>query len=181
MRPGTVSTAPTTPALDHLPEPGAEHDISTRYGTTRVYRFGDGPGHPLVLLPGNGATTTLSLPNVPPWSQRHSVFAVEPLGDAGRSTPDRPIRTVEEQAAWLADTLNGLGTGPAHLVGVSHGAWLAANLAVHDSRRLASLTLIEPAHASFVSVSLPGRSRGRGRRRPVAVPVAGWSERSSCR
>lgn len=151
-------------ALGQLPEPGAEHDVATRYGTVRIYRFGNGPGHPLVLLPGNGATTALWLPNIPVWSKQRTVLAVEPLGDAGPSTQDRAIRTADDQAAWLADTLDGLGAGPAHLVGVSYGAWLAANLAVHDPDRLTSLTLIEPAQvlsrfpATFLPVAL-GASR----------------------
>ncbi|GAA1105989.1 alpha/beta fold hydrolase [Pseudonocardia alni] len=170
-------------ALSHLPDPDAEHDVATRYGTVRVYRFGHGPGRPLVLLPGNGATTALWLPNIPVWSQHRTVLAVEPLGDAGPSTQDRPIRTADDQAAWLADTLDGLEPGPAHLVGVSYGAWLAANLAVHDPDRLASLTLIEPAQVvsrfpvTFLPVAL-GASRAAPewlRRRALRWIIGGGS------
>jgi pimeloyl-ACP methyl ester carboxylesterase len=70
---------------------------------------------------------------------------VEILGEAGLSVQERPIRSADDQAAWLATTLRGLGLGRAHLVGVSFGGWLAAtNLALHGSAAVASLSLIDP-------------------------------------
>jgi len=144
-------------ALARLPEPSTEHDVPTRLGTVRVLQYGDGPGRPLMLLPGRGATTALWLPQIPVWSRNRTVLAVEPLGDAGPSVPDRIPRTADDQAAWLADTVEGLGTGPAHAVGVSYGAWLAANLTVRDPSAFASLTMIEPAQvlARFPMAFLP--------------------------
>jgi pimeloyl-ACP methyl ester carboxylesterase len=170
-------------ALTLLPDPAAVHDVPIRYGTVRVTRYGDGPGRPLVLLPGRGATSALWLPNITEWARVRTVLAVEPLGDAGPSIQDRPIRTEDDQAAWLADTLDGLDTGPAHLVGVSFGGWLAANLALREPGRLASLTLVEPAQVlarfpvRFLAVAI-GASRAAPealRRRALRWIIGGGS------
>lgn len=58
---------------------------------------------------------------------------------------ERPIRDSVDQAAWLEASLQGLGLDQVHLVGVSFGGWLAANLALRGSKRIASLSLIDPA------------------------------------
>ena len=62
--------------------------------------------------------------------------------------------------------VDGLGLEQAHLVRVTSGGWLAANLALHDPRRIASLTLVEPAQ---VFGRFPG-SRARLPRRATRRP-----------
>ncbi|WP_158092215.1 MULTISPECIES: alpha/beta fold hydrolase [Pseudonocardia] len=131
-------------AMALLPPPAGTDDVPTAFGTVRVYRFGTATGPPLVLLPGRGGTTALWLPNLAAWTLRRTVYAVEPLGDAGPSRQDRPIRTADDQASWLGELLGTLDTGPAHLVGQSVGAWLATQVALRAPERAASLSLIEP-------------------------------------
>lgn len=131
-------------AMALLPAPEGTEDLRTAFGTVRVYRFGSAAGPPLVLLPGRGGTTALWLPNLAGWARRRTVYAVEPLGDAGPSRQTRPIRTADDQAAWLDELLETLGTGPAHLVGQSVGAWLAVQVALRAPGRIGSLSLIEP-------------------------------------
>lgn len=131
-------------AMALLPAPAGIERVPTRFGRVQVYRFGSDDGVPLVLLPGRNGTTTMWGPLLPGWAARRSVYAVEVLGEAGGSVQDRPIRDTHDQAAWLAETLSGLGLDTAHLVGVSFGGWLATNLAVHGSPVPASLSLLDP-------------------------------------
>lgn len=127
-----------------LPPPAATHDVSTRFGTVRVYRFGSADTTPLVLLPGRAASSVMWQPNIAELAARHPVYTVEPLGEAGCSEQTAPLRDGADQAGWLSETLDGLSLDQVHLVGHSFGGWLAANLAVRDTRGLASLTLLDP-------------------------------------
>ncbi len=135
-----------TEVMARLPPPAGTEVIATEFGRVHVYRFGTDDGVPLVLLPGRAGSTTMWEPNIPVWAAERRVYAVEVLGEAGLSVQERPIRDADDQAAWLGATLQGLGLGRAHLVGVSFGGWLAMNLALHGSKTVASLSLIEPAY-----------------------------------
>ncbi|GAA4095514.1 alpha/beta fold hydrolase [Actinomadura miaoliensis] len=128
-----------------LPAPTETHDVGTAFGDVRVYRFGAASGVPLVLLHGRNGTTISWRPNIEPLARRRTVFSVDLLGEPGASVQTAPIRDAADQAAWLDQTLAGLGLDRVHLVGVSIGGWTACNIAVRRPQRVASATLLDPA------------------------------------
>ncbi|RSN41762.1 alpha/beta hydrolase [Streptomyces sp. WAC 04229] len=83
-------------------------------------------------------------PNTPVLSADRPVYAIDTLGDPGRSVQREPIHQPEHAAQWLDETLAGLGLERAHLVGSSYGGWLALNQAHRRPARLASVTLLDP-------------------------------------
>ncbi|MET7279437.1 alpha/beta fold hydrolase [Kribbella sp. NPDC005582] len=121
-------------------------DVPTTFGQVRVYRFGSAGGTPYVLLHGRGATSAMWAPNIPTLAASHTVYAVDSLGEPGRSVQTLPLRTSADQALWLTEVLDALGVGRAHFAGVSGGGWLAYNQALHTPSRVATAALIEPAH-----------------------------------
>ena len=121
-------------------------DVSTTYGQVRVYRYGPDTGVPLVLLHGRAGTTVMWAGNIPSLAASRPVYSIDVLGEPGRSVQTVPIRSSAEQAIWLNETLAELGLERVHLAGVSGGAWLAFNLALHSPERIASLTLADPAN-----------------------------------
>ncbi len=116
-------------------------DIATWAGTTRVYRW-RGNGEPIVLLHGLGGTGLTWGPYVDALAE-HDLYAVDTIGDVGRSEQTELIADGEDLAGWLDETLVGAGIERAHLVGTSYGGYLALNLAARAPRRVASLTLID--------------------------------------
>ncbi|WP_228000235.1 alpha/beta fold hydrolase [Nocardia australiensis] len=130
--------------LRALPEPDEIHDVPTKFGLVRAYRFGQAEGAPMVLLPGRAGTAVMWRPNIEAFARRHPVYAVDLLGEPGRSTQTASIRDASDQAAWLDAVLAALGLTGVHLVGVSFGGWLACNLAVRSPARVASCSLLDP-------------------------------------
>ena len=62
------------------------------------------------------------------------------------TTPSPPwLRNVGDMAMYYLDALDALAGERVHLVGNSLGGWIAAELAVRNCSRLASLSLISPA------------------------------------
>src|SRR5690606_24257965 len=132
-------------AFAALPRAAAHFDVETAFGTARVYRFGEPGPSPMVLLHGRAGATVMWEPNLAAFAERGGpVYSIDIIGEAGRSVQTAPIRNARDQAAWLSTVLEELELSGAHLVGYSFGGWLAANFAVHEQSRLASLTLIEP-------------------------------------
>ena len=128
-----------------LPPADESADVSTAFGTVRVYRFtGGGAGRPVVLLPGRNASTPMWAANLPGLLARRTVYAVDLLGEPGMSVQDRPLRGPDDQARWFDEVLSGLELESAHLMGVSFGGWTATNHAVRRPGRAASLVLLDP-------------------------------------
>ncbi|TDZ75648.1 alpha/beta fold hydrolase [Mycobacteroides salmoniphilum] len=131
--------------MDDLPAVISSVDIGTRLGTVRAYRFGSAPGIPLVLLPGRNASTPVWRANLASLITRRTVYTLDLLGEAGMSVQHKAIAGAEDQAAWLEDALAGLELDRVHMLGLSIGGWNAVNHAVRYPKRLASLTLLDPA------------------------------------
>lgn len=146
--------------FERFPTPEETLDVRTDFGVVRVYRFAgaDRSGEdgedtaPLVLLPGRGSGSPVWTDNLPHLLPIADVYALDLLGEPGRSVQERPITSDADQAAWLDQTLEGLAEDRFHLVGMSFGGWSAMNLARHATEHLASVTALD---APFVFDDLP--------------------------
>jgi pimeloyl-ACP methyl ester carboxylesterase len=122
-------------------------DVPTAYGTTRVHICGPEEGDPLVLLPGGGTTSVVWFANVGELSRTHRVYAVDLIGDIGRSVNQgAPVKGVADLMAWLAELHDALGLAGARLCGHSYGAWMALNFVLHAPHRVDRLALLDPVN-----------------------------------
>jgi pimeloyl-ACP methyl ester carboxylesterase len=118
-------------------------DVDTHLGPTRAYLWA-GTGEPVVFLHGAGGTGAT-------WARYadsrrgRAMYAIDTIGDLGRSRQQKPVESADDLSRWLAETLTGLGLEPAHLAGTSYGGFLALNLATSRPDAVRSLYLIEPA------------------------------------
>jgi pimeloyl-ACP methyl ester carboxylesterase len=120
--------------------PGTESRHKVRDVSVRMLRGGSGP--PVLFLHGaNG---------LPQWGPFFELLAttcdVRVPEHPGFGTSDNPawLRNTADLAMYYLDFLEGLGD-KVHLVGHSLGGWTAAELAVRNCTRVASLTLLAPA------------------------------------
>jgi pimeloyl-ACP methyl ester carboxylesterase len=127
------------------PDPPQSFDIDTHLGTTRAYRWpGDDSRTPVVFLHGAGGTALAWSGYVTSIDGRVAI-AIDTIGDAGRSEQKVAVEDAADYGQWLEETLAGLGIERAHLVGMSYGGFLALNQAARFPKRVASLTLLDPA------------------------------------
>ncbi|MDV6263085.1 alpha/beta fold hydrolase [Rhodococcoides yunnanense] len=128
-------------------------NVNTPHGTTRVNACGPVDGPALVLLPGAGATSTVWFANVDALARHYRVYAVDLMGDVGRSVPGKQsIGSVEELMGWLTAVLDELGLRSVALCGHSYGAMIALAYALHHENRVDALTLLDP-NSCFGSMS----------------------------
>jgi len=126
--------------------------IPTRLGSTHVIASGPPNAPALLLLPSMAATATLWQPNVAALSRHFRTYAIDVIGQVGKSVPNRRIRSRHEFSDWLAEVMDGLGVRRACFVGSSYGAFLAMNQALSMPERVERMVLIGPA-ATFVGFS----------------------------
>ena len=139
-------------AMKMWPVPYDEMEVSSRFGETHVVASGPRTAPPLVLLHGYWATLTMWAPNISEFSKGHRVYAIDVMGQPGRSIPGEPIRNAADHVAWLAAVLDALHLDRVCLAGMSFGGWLALNYAVAAPERVQALVLLSPAASVFALV-----------------------------
>ena len=123
-------------------------EVKTSCGSTHINASGPGDGYPLVLLHGAGLTSTVWFANIAALSAHHRVYAVDVIGDAGKSMADRLLQKRADYAEWLREVFDGLNIERCNLLGHSYGGWLTLNMALAYPDRLRKIVLLAPA-ASF--------------------------------
>ena len=112
-------------------------------GGCKVSLMRAGAGAPLLFLHGAGGAP-MWLPFMDRLSESYDVIVPEHPGFGRSDTPDW-LDELTDLTYFYLDFIAGLGLDGVHLVGNSLGGWIAAELAVRSTGRLASLTLIDAA------------------------------------
>jgi pimeloyl-ACP methyl ester carboxylesterase len=141
--------------LAKWPVPVEPVDVVSPYGVTRVNVAGPAGAPAVVLLAGGGATSTVWFGNVGPLARTHRVYAVDLIGDPGRSVHNgQPLKTVDDLVSWLDGVLVHCGLESAALAGHSYGGWIALSYALRRPERVSRLALVDPS-SCFAGMS-PG-------------------------
>ncbi|HEY2794752.1 MAG TPA: alpha/beta fold hydrolase [Micromonosporaceae bacterium] len=120
-------------------------DVEGTYGTTHVNVCGEPDAPPVVLIPGGRSTSACWYATVGALAAGHRVYALDTLGDRGRSVrSEKPMRTIDAVLTWLDETLDGLGISEAAFGSHSLGANYASRYALHAPDRVTKLALFDP-------------------------------------
>jgi pimeloyl-ACP methyl ester carboxylesterase len=132
-----------------LPENGAVRVVDSVKRTdlevsgVRLSAQRAGSGKPVIFLHGSGGALAWQ----PYFDALAGAYALTLPDHPGFGHSDNPdwIRTVDDIALLYLDLLETLDLRGVHLIGHSLGGWIAAELAMRNCTRLASLTLIASA------------------------------------
>lgn len=141
-------------ALQLWPVPYEENDIITRFGTTHVIASGSEGSPSLLLLHATGTSSTLWFPNIDALSSAFRVYAVDIIGEPGKSRQSRLLRNREDCANWLVDVMQGLGLKRTNIAGLSYGGWHTLNFSLFFQDRINKIVALAPG-ASILPFSWP--------------------------
>jgi pimeloyl-ACP methyl ester carboxylesterase len=134
-------------ALRHWPVPFETFFVTTRYGKTHVIASGDPSSPPLVMTHPAAVGAFVWSSIIAPLSEKRRVYALDTIGDFGRSEladPDRSPKKGRDYSAWLDDVYEQLAITQADVVAGSMGGWIAMNHAIHAPDRVRRLVLLGP-------------------------------------
>lgn len=121
--------------------------IPTKYGLTHVLACGPSNAPPIVLLHAMGVTATMWKPNIEELSKDYRVYAIDTIGDIGKSQlasiKEYP-RCGADYAAWLDNLFNKLEISEVNLIGASMGGWIAMNFSKTFPDKIRRLILLGP-------------------------------------
>jgi pimeloyl-ACP methyl ester carboxylesterase len=116
-------------ALSHCPVSYEELDLPTHFGTTHIIVSGPTSGKPILLLHGQDSCAISWIYNVAELSRAFRIFALDTIGDIGKSKPTRLPQSREEYAKWMLEVFDQLRIEKDDLIGLSYGGFLASNFA----------------------------------------------------
>ena len=94
-------------------------------------------------------SSTAWFANIAELSANHRVYAVDAIGDAGKSIAKCLLEKRLDYAEWLREVFDGLNIEKGYLLGHSYGGWLALNMALAYPDRLRKIVLLAPAASIY--------------------------------
>jgi len=142
--------------LSNWPGEVTSEQVQSPFGTTWVNMCGPVDAPPVILVPGQRATSTVWFNNVGELSRRHRVFAIDIIGDAGRSVAaaDTPVRSRDDLLAWLGGIIDHFTLDTPAVVAHSYGAMIALTYALAHPERVSKLVLLDP-NSTFTGMRVP--------------------------
>lgn len=131
-------------ATAFISAPFTEKYITTSFGDSHVICSGDDRNLPLVLIHAASCGSPIWFKNIAFWSQHFSVYAIDLIGESSKSILTKKMKTTQDNARWLDETLTGLGLEKVFLCGISIGGWNAANYAGFYPEKVIKLILLSP-------------------------------------
>ncbi len=129
--------------LTQWPVSYEDRTVETTFGETYVLISGVKEAKPLVLLHGGGGNSTMWFDNVAALSKHFRVYAIDIIGEAGKSAGTRPAQ-ITEYSTWLKEIFVALDLNKAALCGASLGGTLAHQFALTFPQYIDSLIMLAP-------------------------------------
>ncbi|AOZ91034.1 alpha/beta fold hydrolase [Paenibacillus crassostreae] len=123
--------------------------ISTCFGDTHIVASGSIEAPAIMLFHGMTFSATMWYPNIESLTRHFRVYAVDTIGDLGKSKNTSPLKTRDEAALWISDVLHGLHLQSAIFMGHSMGGWLSLNFALRYPEKVEKLILLAPASGIY--------------------------------
>jgi len=128
--------------LQRWPVPCEYLNIKTRYGNTFVIASGDKDKEPVILLHGSSTNSAMWMGDVIKLSKDYRVYAVDIIGEPGKSDESRPELQPENYSNWIMDILTELKIDKVNIIGNSLGGWMALSFSTINPDKVKSLVLI---------------------------------------
>jgi pimeloyl-ACP methyl ester carboxylesterase len=139
-------------SLAALPVVTESRYVQTRFGRTHMLVAGPEDAPPLVLMQGMAGSAVLWHLQLADFTRQCRVYALDTIGQPGRSDPNPPSVMDDSYAYWLSDVLDGLGLAQADLIGISIGGYAIIRLGILFPERVRKAVLLSPlrlARAKF--------------------------------
>jgi len=138
--------------LQEWHKPNKQFFLDTAFGKTFIIESGNADKPAVLLLHGTGSNSAMWLADIAELSKHFHVFAIDILGECGKSTESRPAFSQNTYARWLHEIIMVLGLDVVSLVGCSLGGWIALEYTIQYPAKVNKLILL--ATAGVVQVKL---------------------------
>lgn len=116
--------------------------VDTSYGKTFVIASGSKQNPPIILLHGSSTNSAMWMGEIEYLNKNHRVYAIDIIGEAGKSDENRPNMKDVHYGKWLDEVINNLNIKKPILIGYSLGGWMAIKYATYKPEKISKLILL---------------------------------------
>lgn len=138
--------------LEQWQQPSKHLVLKTNHGETFIIESGINNIESVFLLHGSGSNSAMWIADVKELSKYYHVFAIDIIGECGKSSENRPSFKSDSYSEWLSDLIDKLGLKKVSLIGCSLGGWIVMDFAIKYPQKIKKLVLI--ATAGVVQVKI---------------------------
>lgn len=143
--------------MEEWPVPYESVFVDTAYGKVHVIVSGPEDAPPVLLLHASGVSGWSWMYNVEELNKHYRTYAIDTLGDAGRSklnSRDHYTQDGQAQAELHTEITDKLGIERAYVVGASEGGFIGTNYALYAPERVEKLVLLGPMGYAGTNASI---------------------------
>ncbi|WP_163323733.1 alpha/beta fold hydrolase [Draconibacterium mangrovi] len=126
-------------------QPFKQQFIKTQLGDTFVLESGKVDAPAIILLHGSGSNSAMWMVDAKILSEFYHVFAVDIVGECGKSAETRLPFKNNSYSDWLLEVINHLNISSTAIISNSLGGWIALDFAIKFPERMNKLVLIATA------------------------------------
>ncbi len=131
-------------ALESVEVPLKSQYVETRFGRTHMLVCGPEDAPALFLLPGVAGCAPLWRRQFAKFSEHFRVYAVDVIGQPGRSEANTLSLLNDDLVVWLKDVMDELDLEKAHFAGNSVGGWIAMRMGIEAPERVNKVVMLGP-------------------------------------
>lgn len=131
--------------LDSIDVPLKSQYVETSFGRTHMLVCGPEEADALILIPGTAGCAPLWRRQFAEFSKHYRVYALDVIGQPGRSEANILSILNDDPVIWLKDILNELGLDRAHFAGNSVGGWMAMRMGIEAPERVNKVVMLGPS------------------------------------
>ncbi|MBN1924697.1 MAG: alpha/beta hydrolase [Prolixibacteraceae bacterium] len=125
--------------------PSKQYTFNTSYGNTFIIESGDRNAPAVFLLHGSVSNSAMWISDAKTLSEKYRVFAIDIIGECGKSAQTRPEFKDGNYANWLLEIVESLGLNRVSIIACSLGGWVALDFATKHPNRVDHLVLMATA------------------------------------
>ena len=131
-------------ALEGVSVPLQSRYVETRFGRTHMLVCGAEDAEPLLLIPGTAGCAPLWRNQFEALGRHYRVYALDVVGQPGRSEAGTLSLLNNDVIEWLTDVLDELEIEKASIAGNSVGGWMAMRMGIEAPERVSKVVMLGP-------------------------------------
>lgn len=131
--------------LEQWHQPSKHHTLETTFGDTYVIESGVDKAPAILMLHGSGSNLGMWTADVKELSKNYHVFAIDIIGECGKSSENRPPFKDDNYSDWLSEIIEELGLNKVSFIACSLGGWIALNFTIRYPEKSEKLVLMATA------------------------------------
>jgi pimeloyl-ACP methyl ester carboxylesterase len=133
-------------------QPSILFTLETTFGETFIIESGREDAPAILLLHGSGSNSAMWIADVKELSVTFHVFAIDIIGECGKSSENRPAFKNDNYSNWIFEIIEKLALNSISIIGCSLGGWIAIDFSIKHPERIEKLVLMSTAGITQVKL-----------------------------